>query len=29
MAIVKWSPLKEIEEIRKEMDRLLRSFSLL
>lgn len=26
MSIVKWSPLKEIEEIRKEMDRLLKSF---
>lgn len=26
MAIVKWSPLKEIEEIRKEMDRLFEEF---
>lgn len=26
MAIVKWSPLKEIEEIRKEMDRLFQEF---
>lgn len=26
MSIVKWSPLKEIEEIRKEMDRLFEAF---